>query len=41
MIAVYKIRHGMEIVGKDIFFSLFQNSRTLEHPIKLMVGGSG
>ena len=38
MIEVYKIRHGMENVDRETFFSLSQNSRTRGHPMKLIGG---
>ena len=40
MIEVYKIMHGMENVDKETFFSLYQNTRTRGHPMKLIGGTS-
>ena len=40
MIEVYKIMHGMENVDMETFFSLSQNIRTWDHPMKLIGGRS-
>ena len=38
MIQVYKIMHGVENVDRETFFSLWQNTRTQGHPMKLIGG---
>ena len=40
MIEVYKIMHGVENVDRETFLSLFQNTRTRGHPMKLNGGSS-
>ena len=35
---MYKIMHGVVNVDREAFFSLSQNNRTQDHPIKLIGG---